>query len=417
MEVLNAKGTKDYSGEEAIIREKTVSLLKEIFELYGFSPLENPVLERYEVLSSKYAGGNEILRETFRFVDQGKRELGLRYDLTVPLARFLAMNPQTKMPFKRYQIGKVFRDGPVGSNRMREFTQCDVDIVGSSSLAADAEILAVTYEFFKKINLKPTIKVNNRKVLNAIIDECGIEKELREKIILTIDKLDKTEENGVKDELLAKGISPDKIIKLMKLLKSENLKLKDEQGLIELKELVKYAKLFGVNNIKVDYSLARGLSYYTGTVFEVYVKDIKEAITAGGRYDKMIGEFVGSGEYPAVGISFGLDRISNLVLNFKDPSIFTEAKTVTKVYIIPIGLFDEAINVLNELRKAEIKSDIDLNNRGISKNLDYVDKMKIPYALFIGKQELTKNKFKLRDMKSGKEELLGIKELIKKLKD
>ncbi len=415
MEILNAKGTKDYSGEEAIIRERIVELLKEIFELYGFSPLDNPILERYETLSAKYAGGAEILKETFRLVDQGKRDLGLRYDLTVPLARFLAMNPQTKLPFKRYQIGKVFRDGPVSSNRIREFTQCDVDIVGTSSLAADAEMLAIAYEFLTKIGIKPIIKVNNRKVLNTIIDDCGIEKESRDFVILAIDKLDKIEEKGIKEELFAKGIPPDKIIKLFKLLKSDNLKLSDEQGLIELKEVLKFAGLFGVKNIKIDYSLARGLAYYTGTVFEVYANDVKEAITAGGRYDKMIGEFMGSGSYPAVGISFGLERVSNLVLNSKNSGIGTESKTVTKVYIIPIGIFDEAISVLNELRKADIKSDIDLSNRGISKNLDYADKLKIPYVLFIGKQELSKNKFKLRNMRTGKEELFSIKNLIKKL--
>ncbi|MBI2673559.1 histidine--tRNA ligase [Candidatus Woesearchaeota archaeon] len=415
MEVLNAKGTRDYSGEEAIIRERIVKLLRSIFEMYGFSPLDGPILERYETLSAKYAGGAEILKETFRLVDQGKRDLGLRYDLTVPLARFLAMNPQTKLPFKRYQIGKVFRDGPVSSNRIREFTQCDVDIVGTRSLAADAEMLAIAYEFLTKIGIKPIIKVNNRKVLNTIIDDCGIEKESRDFVILAIDKFDKIEEKGVKEELFAKGIPPDKIIKLFKLLKSDNLKLSDEQGLIELKEVLKFAGLFGVKNIKVDYSLARGLAYYTGTVFEVYAGDVKEAITAGGRYDKMIGEFMGSGSYPAVGISFGLERVSNLVLNSKNPGVYTESKTVTTVYIIPIGIFDEAVNVLNELRKAGINSDIDLSNRGISRNLDYADKLKIPYVLFIGKQELSKNKFKLRDMRTGKEELFSIKNLIKKL--
>lgn len=415
MEVLNAKGTRDYSGEEAIIRERIVKLLRSIFEMYGFSPLDGPILERYETLSAKYAGGAEILKETFRLVDQGKRDLGLRYDLTVPLARFLAMNPQTKLPFKRYQIGKVFRDGPVSSNRIREFTQCDVDIVGTSSLAADAEMLAIAYEFLTKIGIKPIIKINNRKVLNTIIDDCGIEKESRDFVILAIDKFDKIEEKGVKEELFAKGIPPDKIIKLFKLLKSDNLKLSDEQGLIELKEVLKFAGLFGVKNIKVDYSLARGLAYYTGTVFEVYAGDVKEAITAGGRYDKMIGEFMGSGSYPAVGISFGLERVSNLVLNSKNPGVYTESKTVTTIYIIPIGIFDEAVNVLNELRKAGINSDIDLSNRGISKNLDYADKLKIPYVLFIGKQELSKNKFKLRDMRTGKEELFSIKNLIKKL--
>ena len=157
------KGTRDFSPEEKILRDKIVGTLREVFELYGYAPLETPILERFDVLSSKYAGGAEILKETFRLKDQGNRELGLRYDLTVPLSRYVGMNPAIKMPFKRYQIGEVFRDGPVASARYRQFTQCDVDVVGSSSMAVDAEIIALVYSAFSKLNLDAVVKFNSRK--------------------------------------------------------------------------------------------------------------------------------------------------------------------------------------------------------------------------------------------------------------
>ena len=152
MDLQLPKGTRDFAPEEKIVRDKVVNTLKEVFELYGFAPLETPVFERFDVLSSKYTGGAEILKETFKLRDQGGRDLGLRYDLTVPMCRYIAMNPNTKMPFKRYQIGEVFRDGPVASARYRQFTQCDVDVIGSSSMAADAEIVSLIFTAFKKLD-------------------------------------------------------------------------------------------------------------------------------------------------------------------------------------------------------------------------------------------------------------------------
>src|SRR3989338_1116796 len=174
MELQLPKGTRDFSPEEKILRDRVVNTLKEVFELYGYAPLETPVLERFDVLASKYAGGSEILKETFRLKDQGDRELGLRYDLTVPMCRYIAMNPTMKMPFKRYQIGEVFRDGPVASARYRQFTQCDVDVIGSSSMATDAEIVSLIFIAFSKLNLEVNVKINSRKLLNDILDYCGV---------------------------------------------------------------------------------------------------------------------------------------------------------------------------------------------------------------------------------------------------
>ena len=171
------KGTRDFKAEEAIVRNKIVNALKDVFETYGYSPLETPAFERYDILASKYAGGAEILKETFKFKDQGKRDLALRYDLTVPMCRFVGMNPNIKMPFKRYQIGDVFRDGPVESARYRQFTQCDVDVVGIKGMIADAEIIALAQRAFKKLGFDAAIKVNNRKLLNDLLAYAGVKKE------------------------------------------------------------------------------------------------------------------------------------------------------------------------------------------------------------------------------------------------
>ncbi|MDP6642081.1 MAG: histidine--tRNA ligase [Candidatus Nanoarchaeia archaeon] len=403
MEFLNAKGTKDITPEDKIVMDSILNNIKEVFESYGYNPLDTPLLERFEVLSSKYAGGVEILKEIFKLKDQGDRDLGLRYDLTVPLARFIAMNSNIKLPFKRYQIGKVFRDGPVSSNRIREFTQCDVDVIGSKSLAYDAEMLAIVNEVFKKLNFKFKIKINNRKIIDSLLDEYELKN--KDKIILILDKLEKIGEKEVINELTR--LSNKKIAsEIIKRLKSKNLKLKDTKGLDELDEVLKYAKMFNVKNIEIDYSLARGLSYYTGTIFEVF-SDVKEALVAGGRYDDMISNF-SNRNMPAVGISFGLDRIFN--------SYKKESKTITQVYVIPINTLKESLKIVNELRKNNIKVDVDLGDRSISKNLDYANKLNIPYVIFLGKQELKSKKLKLRDMKTGKEKLLSLDKVIKVLK-
>jgi len=180
-----AKGVRDFAPNEKIARNYLVSTLKTIFENYGFNPLETPIIERLETLAAKTGGGEEIMKEVFQFNDQGKRELGLRFDLTVPMSRFVAMNPNLKMPFKRYQIGRVFRDGPIKLGRYREFWQCDVDTIGSKDMRADAEIITLTQEAFSKLGLDVTILINNRKLLNAIVQKAGISAELSGTVMLS----------------------------------------------------------------------------------------------------------------------------------------------------------------------------------------------------------------------------------------
>ena len=177
MELMNAKGTSDFAPEQKILRDKIEHIITTVFRLHGFPPLETPVLERFDLLASKYAGGAESLKETFKLEDQGKRELALRYDLTVPFCRFIGMNPHLKMPFKRYQVGAVYRDGPVASDRLRTFTQCDADVVGTKSMSADAECLMIAEAVFRRLKIKAQIEVNNRKFLDGLLEDIEISKE------------------------------------------------------------------------------------------------------------------------------------------------------------------------------------------------------------------------------------------------
>jgi len=425
IEVMNAKGVRDFLPVDAILRKEITEKLREVFEKYGFSPLETPAIERIEILSAKFAGGSEILKEMFKVEDQGGRELALRYDLTVPLAKVVAMNPNLPKPFKRYQIQPVWRDGPIKLGRYREFMQCDVDIVGVKSMIADAEILAIAKEVFDALDIDVIIKVNSRKLMEGVLDFVGI-KENKMEAILSIDKLNKIGIDGVKRELEEKGFEKTSIEKLMKVLQIkgsnksvlENLEkmIKSEegkQGIKELKELCDYCETMDVK-ITIDISLARGLEYYTGPVFEVYAKNSKitSSLAGGGRYDKMIGMFIGKGEYPATGISFGLEPIFE-VMKTKKESL---RKTTTEVFVIPIATSKEALKITTMLRKEGVKAEIDLMDRNISANLSYANSLGIPFVLFIGKKELEQGKIKLRNMKTGEEKLLKPEEVKKEIK-
>ena len=406
MKLMNAKGTRDFLPEDKILRQEIIDNLRDIFERYGFNPLQTPLLERFDVLSAKYAGGAEIMKETFKLKDQGKRDLALRYDLTVPFARVIAMNKQLRFPFKRYQIGRVFRDGPIKLGRTREFWQCDVDVVGSKSMLSDAEMVAIASDFFAKVGIDVVIKVNNRKVLDSIMEEANVPKGKRVDAIMTLDKLKKIGEKGVLKEFGEKGVDGYEILKLVKMSK---LKLKNDEGLKELAELEKYLKLLGVKNYQVDYTLARGLGYYTGTVFEVVTPGISVSISGGGRYDNMIGDFLGKGEYPAVGISFGLEPIYELLK--KD-----NKKSVTQLYVVPIKCLERCLPLVQELRSKGVKVDFDVKGKSISKGLDYANKMGIPYALVVGDNELKSKKYSLKNMLTGEEKKLTISGVLKVLK-
>jgi len=426
-ETQNAKGTRDFAPEDKIIRERVVQALRETFEEYGYSPLETPILCRYDLLSAKYAGGSEILKETFRLKDQGERELALRYDLTVPFSKFVGANPNLKMPFKRYEIGRVYRDGPIKLGRYREFWQCDVDVVGTKNVMADAELLLCANAAFRKLNLNAYIEFNSRNILEGILDYAGITGDKRTDAIVALDKIKKVGTDEVKKEMQTKGINEEAITKLLSaakitgknedVLKQLKAILRTEagkEGLTEIEEILSY--LEGEKNIRFTPNLARGLAYYTGPVFEAFMENnkIKSSIAGGGRYDKMIGSFIGGNkEYPATGISFGLDVITEAMKLQGN----VEEKSVVKVYIIPIGVSKEGLRICQELRSVGVKCDIDLIRRGISKNLDYANSQGIPYVLFVGENELKANKFKLKNMQKGEEENFSLEEVKKKLNE
>lgn len=422
MKLKLPKGMKDSLPEEMIVKQRLIDQLKEIFELYGYSPLDTPILERFDVLASKYAGGAEILKETFKLKDQGNRELGVRYDLTVPFARVVGMNPEMKMPFKRYHVAKVLRDGPIGMGRYREFWQCDVDLVGSKKVSAESEILSIVDTVFKKFNLKYDIELNNRKLLNEILDHLEVKKNKMD-ILLIIDKIKKISKEELKKELKKTGMEDRQIKKLEDIFNiegtnkqklSEVKKLIGEtEGIKELEDLFDYLKTYNIKNYTLELSLTRGLAFYTGIVYETFLikNDIKSAVASGGRYDDIVGKFLGSRlEYPCVGISFGLSRIADAIKEN------TEKKTVTDIFVIPIGVEKEAIRLTQRLRQEGIRSEIDLNKKGISKNLNYANSKNIPYVLFVGENELKEDKFKLKEMDSGKEITLTFDKVIEKLK-
>ncbi|MBS3138050.1 histidine--tRNA ligase [Candidatus Woesearchaeota archaeon] len=441
MELDTAKGVRDFPPEQKIERNKIIQKLINIFTLYGFSPLETPIIERLDVLTAKYAGGEEITKEIFKLKDQGDRDLCLRYDLTVPLARFIGMNPTIKLPFKRYQIGDVFRDGPIKLGRFRQFIQCDADIVGSKSMLADAQCISLGEDVFNALNIAVNIEVNNRKILDGILEYAGIPEEKRLTTILTIDKLKKILPEGIEKELAEKGLQQEMIKKIISAIKIEgtnNQKIDalkkiiktpaGIEGIAEIEQLLSYCKK---RNIIFAQYLARGLAYYTSTVYEIFAKKstVTSSLAAGGRYDKMIGGFLqNKQEYPAIGISFGIEPITEVwkEQNTKEKS----QKTVTQVYVIPIinkeaktesknnkgdNTINECIDLCKKLRENGISTDMDINGKGITKNLDYANQYNIPFVIILGKEELRQKKVKLKDMNSGKEELININDAIKRL--
>ncbi len=412
------KGTRDIFGEDKAIRDYLINVLKKNFEIFGFNALDTPAIEKYDVLSSKYAGGAEILKETFKLKDQGNRDLALRYDLTVPLARFISMNQQLKLPFKRYQIGNVWRDGPIKIGRYREFIQCDVDTIGSKSVISDAEILSLVNKALTELNLKYKILINNRKLLDDVLIKSGVKLGDLTKTILILDKIDKFQPEMIKGELSAFA-DPKVIEKIFSYLKLNFSELKNEfndsEGYKELESTFELLKQLNVRNFEFSLRLARGLDYYTGNVFEAFLVDssITSSIAGGGRYDRMINNFTQDKEkkFYAVGISFGLDVLTEAIKLSKE-KLVSNLKTI---FVISINQEKEALNLVSFLRGNNIRTEMDLMSRNVSKNLEYANALKFEYVIFIGEDEVKSNKFKLRNMATGKEEMLNQKELLLKL--
>jgi histidyl-tRNA synthetase len=427
------KGVRDFLPEQKILRDKILGILKETFEEFGYNPLETPALELLDVLRAKFLGTEaDVMKEMYAFKDRGGRMLGLRYSLTEPLARVLAMNRNIPTPFKRYQMDRVWRDGPTKVGRYREFWQCDVDVIGSPSPLADAELIALASQAFKKLGLKVDIKVGSRKLLNGILKYADIPADKWATTAISLDKLDKIGPGGVEKELRDKKIPRSKFKKVLQMLqvmgepKRTLAKLKRitknkeyNEGLKVLEEFFGYLDAFGVKDVYLVPSLVRGLEYYTGIVFEGFLRSgkFKSSVCGGGRWDNMIGQFLGTKEIvPATGISFGLDTLYDAV-RVEGSKALRPEKSVVKIFVVPIGkTTNDAAKICADLRNKGVAADMDLIGRGVSKNLDYANRFEIPYVLFVGQKELKAKKFKLRNMKSGKEELLTLAAVIKRVK-
>ena len=424
MIIQNVKGGYDFLPKEQKIRNYINGILRNTFEEYGYLPIETPILCYFDMLAGKFDESNDILKEIYKLKDQGNRNLGLRYDLTVPFAKFIALNKnELKLPFKRYEINKVFRDGPVKVGRDREFTQCDVDVVGLDNQMIEAELISLYVNAFNKLNIEIDIKYNSRKLMKGLILETGVSEELVSSTITIIDKIDKLTKEELTEYFIELGLEQkqiDLLLEFFKLpLKKLNTKFKKttnediKSGLEELNNLEEYINKMNLNKYcTFTSSLARGQDYYTGNVFEVYEKNrlISGAIGGGGRYDKMITEFINDGEiYPAVGISFGLTSIFELLKNREE---FASSSPVD-IYIIPMGTNIESLNLANKLRNLGIKVDIEMNNKKLKKSLDFCNKENIPYVIILGEDEITNNSFKLKDMINKDEVLININELDK----
>ena len=409
MEIRNVKGCYDFLPKEQKIRNYINDTLRSVFEEYGYNSIETSILCYYDMLSDKYDDGNDILKEIYKLKDQGDRQLGLRYDLTVPFAKFISLNNNAiAMPFKRYEINKVFRDGPVKVGRDREFTQCDVDVVGLSGQMIEAELIDLYVQGFKKLKIDVNIKYNSRKLMKGMILESGIDASLMEAVTTVIDKIEKVSANEFKDMLTSIGVSDEQIDKLLKYFKmsldelnkvfvnSENNLL--TEGLNEINTLSGYIDKMGLNEYTTFTStLARGQNYYTGNVFEVYAKgeNMSSSIGGGGRYDNMITEFISDGEiYPAVGISFGLSPIYEILKTrdeFKNNSILD-------FYIIPIDTESESLVVARRLRNMGYNVDVEMKGRKVGKALDYANKNNIPYVIVLGSSEIDEGIIKIKKM-------------------
>lgn len=415
----NLKGTYDYLPEEQILREHIISVLKDIFKKYGFAPVETPIICEYNLLASKYSEGADILNEMYKLSDQGKRSLGLRYDLTITFSKLICMNPFMQMPFKRYEIGKVFRDGPVKLGRNREFTQCDIDVVGTSSLIAEAEYMTMANEAYKSLGLDIEILYNNRKFLNGVIIAVlgEIDENLLRHTIMLLDKLAKMSCEDLIYEFEKIGISKKKAMEIRSILLlpfdelCEKLKSYENNQLIEtgLNELRELQWLLegtdAFESMTLAPYLARGIDVYTGTVWEVCLRsrkvkdvDFPLSIGGGGRYDKIITTFIDDGnEYPAVGMSFGLDVIYE-ILKIQNSEV---KQSIVDLFIIPIGAVRESFLLATKLRELGIKTEIEKKNQKVKKSMEFANKANIPFVIVLGENELKEKKLDIKYLRNG----------------
>lgn len=417
---------------EQILFNKYLKIIRDTFEEFGFVPQETPMVENADILFAQI--GEDTKKEIYRFT-KGGDDLGLRFDLTVPLARYVAMYyNQLSFPFRRYQIGKVYRGERPQKGRFREFYQCDIDMIGNGSLSLtnDAEIPAVIYKVFKNFDLGDfVIYINNRKILSGLVDSLGCLDKIDE-VLRAIDKLEKVGQETVRlmlvEDLGMKAADVDKVIKFVRIAgsnkqifeKLDSFEIKNDlfdTGVAELKEVVEKAINFGVpeKNLQVDLSIARGLSYYTGTVYETKLADdrISGSVCGGGRFDNLA-ECYSNQSLPGVGVSIGLTRLFSQLLSAG--VVKAETSTVAKVLIIPMDKVTEfSLKTANEFREAGIPVELFTEEDKFRKKLTYANKVGVPYIAIIGEEEEKTKKIALKNMKTGEQELVSVKVAIKKI--
>lgn len=434
VEPRTLSGFMELLPQEQIKFNEMKRIIEETYELYGFLPQETPIIEASEVLLAK--AGGETEKQIYSFT-KGDTDLSLRFDLTVPLAKYVAKNyGQLTFPYRRYQIGKVFRGERPQKGRYRELYQCDIDIIGNGklSIANDAQMPSIIYSIFKKFNFgKFIIRMNNRKILNGLFEEIGLKDQAKEALVI-IDKLDKIGMDNVKEELRNIGVTEENVIKLEEffninksgsndeiLASLKGLGFKSEtfaEGLKEIEELITYVRLFGVEEeyFRIDLTIARGLDYYTGTVYETNIIGYENigSICSGGRYDNLA-EYYTKQNLPGVGISIGLTRLF-YVLNELD-LIKIENSSISKAVIVTMGVdFGEGVKISNALRDKGIKNEIYAEDAKTKNKFSYVDSLNIPYCIVIGQDEIDKNMYTLKNMTTGEQELLSVGDIIAKLK-
>ena len=397
------------------MREKIESSYKK----FGFLPIDTPIIELSEVLLAK--AGGETEKQIYRF-NRGDTDLSLRFDLTVPLAKYVAKNyGNISFPFRRYQIGKVYRGEKAQKGRYREFYQCDIDIIGDETLDVinDAELPAVIYSTFKGLGFDDfTIKINNRKILNGLYESIG-QKENSVEIMRIIDKIEKIGEERVKAELRELELTDESIKQIIDFIKIDGItdeklqKLKAlgienevyEKGVEELEQVVKYIRQFKIpeNNFTVDLTIARGLDYYTGTVYETFLNDYRElgSICSGGRYENLAENYTDK-KLPGVGISIGLTR---LFYKLNELNIIkADKKSISDIIIIPMTEnLEVPFELATELRNIGINTEVYLNNKKLKAKMKYANKLEIPYVIVIGDDEIQSGKIKVKNMQTGEE--------------
>ena len=425
-------GFMELKPNEQILFNQIKEKIEESYKRFGFLPLDTPILELSEVLLAK--AGGETEKQIYRFT-RGD-DLAMRFDLTVPLAKYVSKNyGELQFPFRRYQIGKVYRGERPQKGRFREFYQADIDIIGDGELSImnDAEIPSIIYTTFKSLGFDDfTIRINNRKILNGLFEYLNIV-ELSTEIMRIIDKLEKIGKENVKLELLKLNIEEENVVKILEFISIsgnneekiealEKLNIKNEvfeKGFFELKEVIKYIRLFGVpeENFSIDLTIARGLDYYTGTVYETFLDNYREigSVCSGGRYDNLAENYTDK-SLPGVGIAIGVTRLFDQLNDLK--LIKTEKESISDVLVISTSDdVSECLPIANTFRKEGINTEVYMNDKKMKAKFKYADKLKIPYVAIIGEDELKENKVSLKNLVTGKQDTINIQEAVEILKE